>query len=285
MKAVRAAVGVEDFAVIFRVSMLELVENGLSFDESVELSAALHAAGVDIINTGIGWHEARVPTIATCVPRAPSRGRRGARRPRRFVGGGGIGFGVSEFLTHDAHHEPESEGELDAFCAEWGIDRSGARSNGSGLAPKTAAPPARRCTSSSAKSALGAGLGKTTGWIHRAALRQRGVEFVKGCEYVSVEDDGFHVKVDGERGVLGVTASSCAGQVAVNDLYDETDVDAFLIGGAQKAGELDAKRAIDQGYRLAGAIETAEPGAVLEMPVGWRASAPDGRDAMGRNSA
>ena len=69
MKAVRAAVGVEDFAVIFRVSMLELVENGLSFDESVELSAALHAAGVDIINTGIGWHEARVPTIATCVPR------------------------------------------------------------------------------------------------------------------------------------------------------------------------------------------------------------------------
>ena len=74
--------------------------------------------------------------------------------------------------------------------------------------------------------------------------------------------------------------------IVVNDLYDETDVDAFLIGGAQKAGELDAKRAIDQGYRLAGAIETAEPGAVLEMPVGWQASALKMlRDAMGRNSA
>ncbi|KAH8045131.1 hypothetical protein JL722_14363 [Aureococcus anophagefferens] len=204
------------------------------------------------------------------------------------VGGGGIGFDVSEFLTHDAHHEPESEGELDAFCAEWGIDRSGARSNGSGLAPKTAAPPARKVhLLQRKKSALGAGLGKTTGWIHRAALRQRGVEFVKGCEYVSVEDDGFHVKVDGEPRVLDVTdVVLCAGQVAVNDLYDETDVDAFLIGGAQKAGELDAKRAIDQGYRLAGAIETAEPGAVLEMPVGWQASALKMlRDAMGRNSA
>ncbi|KAK7249724.1 L-glutamate synthase [Aureococcus anophagefferens] len=356
MKAVRAAVGVEDFAVIFRVSMLELVENGLSFDESVELSAALHAAGVDIINTGIGWHEARVPTIATCVPRgafafatrnvkdaldakaahpllcATNRINDAATAERILARGDADlvslarPFLADENIVRKAWEGAEAETNTCIGCNQACLDHTfklvpvsclvnpraghetllnleqapapqrvavvGAGPAGpvAGAWPALAAGHAVTLFEASdrrKKSALGAGLGKTTGWIHRAALRQRGVEFVRGCEYVSVEDDGFHAKVDGRaRARRPPRTPPSRGQVSVNDLYDETDVDAFLIGGAQKAGELDAKRAIDQGYRLAGAIETAEPGAVLEMPVGWRASALKmRRDAMGRNSA
>ena len=106
-----------------------------------------------------------------------------------------------------------------------------------------------------------------------------------------IDDDGFHITVNGEDRLLDVTdVVLCAGQVSQNDLYRalETKVapKPFVIGGAQKAGELDAKRAIDQGYRLAAKIENADLGDVFEMPVGWKASALKSlRDVMGRTSA
>ena len=125
---------------------------------------------------------------------------------------------------------------------------------------------------------LGAGLGKTTGWIHRKALRQRGVEFLRGVTYKCVEADGFRIEVAGAERVLDVTdVVLCAGQTSVDDLFHELRKDAafpvFAIGGAEHAGELDAKRAIDQGVRLATRIEDAAPGSVYGMPVGWQAGA------------
>ena len=96
--------------------------------------------------------------------------------------------------------------------------------------------------------------------------------------YKSVEDDGFHVEVAGEDRVLDVTdVVLCAGQTSVDDLFHELREDAtfpvFAIGGAEHAGELDAKRAIDQGVRLATRIEDAAPGSVYGMEIGWQAGA------------
>mmetsp|Transcript_10159 Transcript_10159/g.29831 ORF Transcript_10159/g.29831 Transcript_10159/m.29831 type:complete len:741 (+) Transcript_10159:172-2394(+) len=491
VQAVRKAAG-PDFAVVFRLSMLELVENGMAFGEVVELAHLLDACGVDILNTGIGWHEARVPTIATCVPRgafafattnvreallskygqaplmcatnrinsaetcedvleqgadvvsmarpfladssiiekafhgredeintciacnqacldhtfkmmpvsclvnpraghetsleltrtatplkvavvgagpaglsaACALGERGHRvtlfeqservggqfllaaavpgkeefwetlryfrtmldvhsvdvrlntyvdastvkdfdrvvvstgvRPRvveglassanvrvhsyadvlsgatkvgprvAVVGAGGIGFDVSEFLTHRSG---------DDFYGEWGVDTA---PRGSGLAePSNVAPPRTVYLLQRKATPLGAGLGKTTGWIHRKALRQRGVDFLRGVTYKRVEADGFRIEVAGAERVLDVTdVVLCAGQTSVDDLFRELRNDpkfpVYAIGGAEHAGELDAKRAIDQGVRLATRIEDAAPGSVFGMPVGWQAGA------------
>ena len=110
--------------------------------------------------------------------------------------------------------------------------------------------------------------------------------------YKAVSDDGFHVTIDGKPKVLDVTdVVLCAGQESVDDLYRALRADAaaspvFAIGGCEQAGELDAKRAIDQGVRLATEIETADAGAVFTMPVGWQANALKMvRDIMGKNSA
>jgi 2,4-dienoyl-CoA reductase (NADPH2) len=101
----------------------------------------------------------------------------------------------------------------------------------------------------------GKGLGKTTGWVHRASLRQHGVETLTGCEYVRIDDDGLHIRVDGKARRLDVDSIViCVGQEPVRELFvplQAVGVTVHLIGGAEKAAELDAKCAIDQGTRLA----------------------------------
>lgn len=102
---------------------------------------------------------------------------------------------------------------------------------------------------------VGAGLGRTTGWIHRTELKHRGVEMVAGAAYERIDDEGLHITVGGEARTLAIdTVVLCTGQEPCRDLYDEltaAGVSAHLIGGADAAAELDAKRAIDQGTRLA----------------------------------
>ena len=204
------------------------------------------------------------------------------------VGAGGIGFDVSEYLAHgdsaaggaDEPHHPQ----LDDFLKEWSIDgtnstRGGllppagaAAANGGGGAP----PPAREITFLQRKRGKhGAGLGKTTGWIHRASLKARHVTMLGGVSYVAVDDDGLHVKLkDGTPHVLDVESIVvCAGQTPLRELQaplSALGVPVYLIGGAHEAGELDAKRAIDQGSRLAADIERAKPDRVGEYvaPLG-----------------
>ncbi|KPN64927.1 2,4-dienoyl-CoA reductase (NADPH2) [Aliiroseovarius crassostreae] len=477
VKAVRAAVG-PDFIVIYRLSMIDLVPNGSSFDEVVQLAKEIEKAGATIINTGIGWHEARIPTIATSVPRAaftwvtkklmgqvsipvitsnrintPAVGeevlssgaadmvsmarpfladpdfvakaaageadriapciacnqacldhtfngkistclvnpracyetelrydmtdtpksiaivgagpaglstalvaderghdvtlfdradqvggqlnmakkipgkeefiglvdwyarmveasdidlqlgkdvqaedlvgfdeviiatgvtprdpaiegqdsdkvlsyidvlRDGAQVGDRVViiGAGGIGFDMAEFLTQAGESPSEN---LNEWLAEWGVADPGEVRGG--LSPEGPRPeaPARQVTLLQRKAqALGKGLGKTTGWIHRATLKMKGVEMVGGVNYERITEDGLMVSSgearENPRVIEVDNVILCAGQIPNRTLADqlaEKGITAHVIGGADVAAELDAKRAIDQGSRLAASL-------------------------------
>lgn len=170
------------------------------------------------------------------------------------IGAGGIGFDVSEFITHAG---PSTSLEREAFWKEWGIDtRLEARGGIAGV--KAEVHPAARQVFllQRKKSKVGDGLGKTTGWIHRAGLKNKQVQMVNAVEYLGIDDAGLHIRVaEGEPQVLPVdTVIVCAGQDPLRELQDgllAAGQSVHLIGGADVAAELDAKRAINQGSRLA----------------------------------
>ncbi|MGP9022374.1 oxidoreductase [Streptomyces sp. BR1] len=171
-----------------------------------------------------------------------------------IVGAGGIGFDVAEYLTDGG-----DAASLDAetYFRQWGVDTTYGERGGL-RAPERPKPPRTVHLLQRKTSKVGAGLGKTTGWIHRTELKHRGVTMVPGVSYDLVDDAGLHITVDGTSSVLPVdTVVLCAGQEPRRDLYEEltaAGVTAHLIGGADVAAELDAKRAIDQGTRLAAAL-------------------------------
>ena len=190
-------------------------------------------------------------------------GRRVAGRRVAIIGAGGIGFDVAEFLTHagdvDGH---ASTGELhdaaiEQFRDEWGIDAAYARAGG--IKEARDVPPPREVFLLQRKTTkVGDGLAKTTGWIRRTLLRRRGVTMLSGVTYEGIDDAGLRVRVDGESQVLAVdTIVVCAGQEPRRDLAQALDAQGIaytLIGGADVAVELDAKRAIEQGTRVALAL-------------------------------
>jgi len=170
-----------------------------------------------------------------------------------IVGAGGIGFDVGEFLVQEG-----TSPSLDParWMAEWGIDP--AFESAGGLAEPQPERPARQVwLLQRSPGKPGAKLAKTTGWIHRAALKARGVKMLGGVEYLGVDDAGFRIRIDGNEQLLPVDhVVVCAGQEPRRELFDrlrETvpELETHLIGGADVAAELDAKRAIDQGTRLA----------------------------------
>jgi 2,4-dienoyl-CoA reductase (NADPH2) len=181
-----------------------------------------------------------------------------------IIGAGGIGFDVATFLTHAHGGQPQIRPEIrpeirpqtrDSFLAEWGVDRAMAKPGG--LAASTDVPkPARQIYLLQRKTSKpGNSLGKSTGWIHRTALKMRDVAMIPGVEYRKIDDHGLHVTIDGEDRTLAVdTIVVCAGQEPQRELQAELEaagITVDLIGGADVAAELDAKRAIDQGARLA----------------------------------
>jgi 2,4-dienoyl-CoA reductase (NADPH2) len=173
-----------------------------------------------------------------------------------IIGAGGIGFDVAEFLVHDGH---STTLDLAAWQAEWGVTDP-ARAPG-GLSPERpqVSPPARQVTLLQRKKGKpGAGLGKTTGWIHRTTLKMKQVEMIAGVNYERITDEGLLVtygdKHEDATWIGCDTVVLCAGQVPQRELADALQAlgkTALLIGGAFEAGELDAKRAIDQAARLA----------------------------------
>jgi 2,4-dienoyl-CoA reductase (NADPH2) len=169
------------------------------------------------------------------------------------IGAGGIGVDVSEFLTHT--DSPALD--LDAWMAEWGVTDPEQAAGGLGK-PKPEPSPRQVYLLQRKKSGIGSGLGKTSGWVHRAALKAKRVEQLTGVTYERIDDAGLHLTVDGAPRLLEVdTVVVCAGQEPVRDLADELRAaghPVHLVGGADVAAELDAKRAIDQGTRLAAAL-------------------------------
>jgi 2,4-dienoyl-CoA reductase (NADPH2) len=174
-----------------------------------------------------------------------------------IVGAGGIGFDVAEYLTHDGEHG--SSLDVDAFASEWGIDRT-LTARGGLVSTHGQAPSSRREIWLLQRKATkpGEGLGRTTGWIHRTQLRRRGVQMVPGVSYERIDDAGFHVRVGENARVLPVdTIVICAGQEPMRELeapLRARGIETHRIGGADVAAELDAKRAIDQGARVAAAL-------------------------------
>lgn len=176
-----------------------------------------------------------------------------------ILGAGGIGFDVAEFLTDPGL---DASQDIGAFLATWGIDPE--HRTAGGLAEPVRQPSPRQVTMLQRKTTkVGAGLGKTTGWIHRAELKHRGVETVAGAVYDRIESSrsravNLHYVLDGTGQVLEVDhVVLCTGQEPNRGLFEELasrGVTAHLIGGADVAAELDAKRAIDQGTRLAATL-------------------------------
>ena len=173
-----------------------------------------------------------------------------------IVGAGGIGFDVAEFLSHDPAHAPTSL-DIPAFMNEWGIDMS-LESRG-GLVPAPALGTPREIWLLQRKpTPPGRDLGKTTGWVHRLALKRRGVKMMAGVTYERIDDRGLAIMQGGESRLLEVDhVVVCAGQEPRRDLAAGIEAAGFkvrLIGGSHLAAELDARRAIDEGSRLAAAL-------------------------------
>ena len=175
------------------------------------------------------------------------------------IGAGGIGFDVAEFLVSEGH---STTTDLPAWQAEWGVTDPALAAGGLNPAGPQVAPPGRQVTLLQRKAGkLGEGLGKTTGWIHRTALKMKRVTMIGGVNYERIGDEGLLVS-DGEkrenlRWIPCDTVVLCAGQLPLRELADALLAQGqtvHLIGGAHEAGELDAKRAIDQAARLAAAL-------------------------------
>ncbi|RMH34696.1 MAG: NADPH-dependent 2,4-dienoyl-CoA reductase, partial [Gammaproteobacteria bacterium] len=171
-----------------------------------------------------------------------------------IIGAGGIGFDVAEFLA-----EPGESVTLhpEKWMEEWGVDPTLSKPGGVTTphpekSPRTIYLMQRKTTRP------GANLGKTTGWIHRSSLRHRGVQMMAGVQYVKIDDAGLHIRRGDKDMVLDVDhIVLCTGQLSENRLYHELrdgDKPVHLIGGAELAAELDAKRAINQGVRLAASL-------------------------------
>ena len=303
--------GKEEFAETLRYFQQRIVDTGVTLHlERRVTPEELTTGGYDhvILSTGVlprevdipGVDRANVHTYADVVDGKAVVGPRVA-----IIGAGGIGFDVAELLTephpedspfrsHTTAHEPQ---ELRAWQRDWGVDAS--FSTAGGLQKPRPEPSPRQVYLVQRKtSKIGAGLGKTTGWVHRAAVKARGVEFITGATYERIDDQGLHLTVQapstsasrrrpaglagqaqrileagkaafadlpfisgdapgtpGEARVLEVDdVVICAGQVSCRELTDGLEragVPFTLVGGADVAAELDAKRAIEQATRVA----------------------------------
>ncbi|MDM0026178.1 NADPH-dependent 2,4-dienoyl-CoA reductase [Variovorax saccharolyticus] len=256
----RKVPGKEEFNETLRYFRRQIELRGVDLRLNTRVTAdALKKDGFDhiVLATGI---VPRVPAIeGVGHPKVLSyldvlRDGREVGRSVAVVGAGGIGFDVSEFLVH----EGESASVVpEKFYAEWGVDTRYAEAGGT-RAAQVDPPPRKVALLQRKESKVGDQLGKTTGWIHRTSLKARRVSMTPGVSYRRIDDAGLHITVDGQDKLIAADhVVICAGQEPQRELYLELQDEGcsvHLIGGADVATELDAKRAIDQGTRLAASI-------------------------------
>lgn len=249
--------GKEEFHETLRYFRHRLADAGVELKLGHEADAAsLKAAGHDevVIATGVmprkvrfpGSDDPRVLGYLDVLARNRPVGSRVA-----IIGAGGIGFDMAEFLVE---HQPSSATDVARWSREWGVDTQLSQRGGL-LKPQPEAPLRQIWLLQRSEGRPGARLNKTTGWVHRAALKARHVTMLGKVSYERFDDQGLHVVVEGKPQILPVdSVVICAGQEPDRRLADAMaalGVAVRVIGGADVAAELDAKRAIDQGTRLA----------------------------------
>jgi len=254
--------GKEEFHEALRYFSRLLEKTGVTVHLGMEATVEeLHEEGFDLVvlATGVlpripeidGIAHPKVLTYIQVLADKIPLGKRVA-----VIGAGGIGFDVADFLTHAG---PETSLDKDAFLKAWGIDKTYAAPGGLVEDGPQIYPSARDLyLLQRKKSKMGKDLGKTTGWIHRINLKKRQVTMINGVTYKRIDDDGLHIEVKGDEKILDVDhVVICTGQEPLRELQEklvELGMPVHLIGGADVAAELDAKRAIDQGARLAAEI-------------------------------
>ncbi|NVK38046.1 MAG: NADPH-dependent 2,4-dienoyl-CoA reductase [Gammaproteobacteria bacterium] len=261
--------GKEEFVETIRyfTKMIEIHNIDLKLNTWVNADE-LKDAGFDeiIVSTGVepripnmpGIDHEKVVTYQELLGKGLELGQKVA-----VMGAGGIGFDVSEYLTHQG---PSLTLNKELWFKEWGVDINNTTSGG--LKPMEIEPSPRKVYMLQRKtSSLGKGLNKTSGWVHRAAVKMKGVEMIAGVSYDKIDDAGLHITISNKDGdvieqrVLDVDhVVLCAGQISVNQLYKDLqgnhdhNFGLHLVGGAEFAGELDAKRAIKLASELAASL-------------------------------
>ena len=252
--------GKEEFHETIRYFKVQIEKTGVELRLNTKVNREqLEREGFEevIVATGVvpralkieGSHLPQVLSYAEVLRGAPV-GNRVA-----VIGAGGIGFDVSEFLLKPPH-QPQPQ-PLATWQQEWGIDPNPNYISEGGTQPAIVHPPVREIYLLQRKTtALGAGLGKTSGWVHRAQLKKHHVRMLRGVQYKAVTDEGLWIEMAGHDQLLRVdTVVVCAGQESIKDLMpletEKTLANYQIIGGAKFAAELDAKRAIREGAEIA----------------------------------
>ncbi len=249
--------GKEEFHETLRYFGNRIADTGIELRlGTVATAEALRAASFDAVVVATGVTPRALHTPGFDDPRVLSyldllRDNRPVGKRVAIIGAGGIGFDVGEFLVEDA---PSPTTDIGRWTTEWGVDLD--LGHRGGLVPARPEAPARQVwLLQRSEGRLGARLNKTSGWVHRATLKAKRVKMLGGVSYERFDDAGLHISVNGEAQLLEVdNVIVCAGQEPNRSLADEliaAGVATHVIGGADVAAELDAKRAIDQGTRLA----------------------------------
>jgi 2,4-dienoyl-CoA reductase (NADPH2) len=259
--------GKEEFSETLRYFQRRLQATGVTVQLNTRVGPSDLPGKFDavVVATGVGPRQLTIPGYDHPKVKSYAEVLLGAPvgKSVAIIGTGGIGHDVAEYLSEPepAAHASDAD-HLRRFLKEWGVDYDGwgvSDSPAGGLCPAVAPTMDREIVMLQRSSAKGGSrLGKTTGWIHRATLKKRGIQVISDVRYERVDDAGLHVRIDGQEHLFEVdTVVVCAGQVSRAELVPPLQSERMIvhvIGGAEEAAELDAKRAIARGAQVAIAL-------------------------------